>query len=237
MKEDFGMVCLKNSMAAGKQNSFLETLFESLHDAVLFVEADRIFTCNSKALDILGCSAKEELLGNALCQLSPPRQPDGQNSQEKILKESDNLTVGQTIKFEWQFLLRDGSRWDAEVHLRAFQFDGRRLTQAVVHDLTNQRALASERREGRKRLYGIIQSLPTPAFVIDKDHITVFWNKTLEQLSGIRAFEVLGTSNHWRAYHEIEGPCLADMLVDEAYGRISERYDGQCTPSEYIKGA
>ncbi len=215
----------------------MENLFESLHDAVLFVEEDRIFTCNSKALDMWGCATKEELLGNSLSQLSPTLQPDGQNSKVKILKKSDSLTIGQTIKFEWQFLRRDCSRWDAEVHLRAFQFDDRCLTQAVVHDLTDQRALAWERREGRQRLYGIIQSLPTPAFVIDKDHITVFWNKALEQLSGIRAFDVLGTSNHWRAFHDIEGPCLADMLVDEAYDRISERYGGKCTPSEYIKGA
>jgi len=224
-------------MKSGNKDSILETLFESVHDAVLFIEADRICNCNFKALDLWGCMAKEELLGKSFYQLSPMVQPDGGNSLEKILKKRDVLDSEQTVTFEWQFIRRDGARWDAEVHLCAFQFENRRLIQAVVRDLADQGALAQERREGRQRLYGIMQSLPTPAFVIDKDHITVFWNKALEQLSGIRASEVLGTSYHWRAFHKFESPCLADLLVDEAYERIFERYGGQCTPSEYIRGA
>ena len=142
----------------------METLFESIHDAVLFIEADRVLECNSRTLELWGCAAKEQLLGNPLWQLSPTLQPDGRNSKEEIRKKCRALVLEQTIKFEWQFIRLDDLRWDAEVQLHAFEFEDRHLIQAVVRDLTTRTELSLERREGRQRLYSIIQSLPNPAF-------------------------------------------------------------------------
>ena len=47
--------------------------------------------------------------------------------------------------------------------------------------------------ETDQRLYSIIEGSPIPAFMIGKDHKIIYWNKALEELSRIKASEVIGT--------------------------------------------
>ncbi|MEN6422926.1 MAG: PAS domain S-box protein [Smithella sp.] len=55
---------------------------------------------------------------------------------------------------------------------------------------------------GQQSLQSIIGSSPIPAFIIGKDHLIIYWNKALEELSGIKAKEVAGTGQQWRAFYK-----------------------------------
>jgi len=68
---------------------------------------------------------------------------------------------------------------------------------------------------GLQSLQSIIGSTPIPAFIIGKDHLIIYWNKALEELSGIKAREVVGTGQQWRAFYKTARPCMADLLVDK----------------------
>jgi signal transduction histidine kinase len=65
-----------------------------------------------------------------------------------------------------------------------------------------------------KMLQRIIQASPIPTFVIRKDHRVLLWNQALEKLSHIKAEEVIGTNQHWKAYYQEHRPCMADLIVD-----------------------
>jgi PAS domain-containing protein len=54
---------------------------------------------------------------------------------------------------------------------------------------------------GQQSLQSIIGSSPIPAFIIGKDHLIIYWNKALEELSLIHAAEVIGTRQQWRAFY------------------------------------
>ncbi|MGO9415589.1 MAG: PAS domain S-box protein, partial [Syntrophobacteraceae bacterium] len=71
-------------------------------------------------------------------------------------------------------------------------------------------------KDSEQQLRSVIQSYPLPAFVIGKDHKVIYWNKALEEMSKIRANEVVGTDQDWRAFYGTARPCMADLLVDEA---------------------
>jgi PAS domain S-box-containing protein len=90
---------------------------------------------------------------------------------------------------------------------------------------------------GRQSLQSIIGSSPIPAFIIGKDHLVIYWNKALEELSGIKAEEVVGTGQQWRAFYSTERPCMADLLVDEFQKEISHWYTGKFIRSNLIDGA
>ena len=62
---------------------------------------------------------------------------------------------------------------------------------------------------GEQCLHSVIGSSPIPAFVIGKDRYVIYWNRALEELSGIKAEEVVGTRRHWRAFYATERPCMA----------------------------
>lgn len=86
-------------------------------------------------------------------------------------------------------------------------------------------------------LASIIGGSPIPAFVIGRDHRILYWNRALEELSRIRADEVIGTNQQWRAFYARERPCMADLLVDGAQKAIPTWYTGKYIPSKLIDEA
>jgi PAS domain S-box-containing protein len=90
---------------------------------------------------------------------------------------------------------------------------------------------------GRQSLQSIIGSSPIPAFIIGKDHLIIYWNRALEELSGIKAKEVVGTGQQWRAFYKTARPCMADLLVDRFTKKIPQWYSGKFIKSKLITGA
>jgi len=86
-------------------------------------------------------------------------------------------------------------------------------------------------------LMGCIGGSPIPAFVIDREHRIVYWNRALEELSKIRAEEVIGTNQQWRAFYSRQRPCLADLLVDEVVEDIPQWYGKKYLESPLIENA
>lgn len=94
-----------------------------------------------------------------------------------------------------------------------------------------------ERIKSEQRLFSVIQGSPIPTFVIGKDHKVIYWNKALEELSRIKRTEIVGTSQHWRAFYRQERPCMADILVDAAVHDINYWYENKWIKSTLIEEA
>jgi len=92
--------------------------------------------------------------------------------------------------------------------------------------------------DSERRLQSVIHGSPIPTFVIGRDRRILYWNRALEELSGIRAHEVLGSTDHWRAFYRSGArPCLADLLVDQDFEAIESWYAGKCRRSPLIDEA
>lgn len=107
----------------------------------------------------------------------------------------------------------------------------------TLEDITEQKEAETALKESEQRLYRVIQGSPVPTFVIGKDHKVLYWNRALEELSGIKAEDVIGTTQHWKAFYTEERPCMADLLVDGALGEIPRWYDGIYIKSKLIEEA
>jgi len=64
-----------------------------------------------------------------------------------------------------------------------------------------------------------------PTFALDTRHRVIIWNKACEELSGMKASEILGTSNHWQAFYRRERPILADIVIDGDIEDLPKYYD------------
>jgi PAS domain-containing protein/DNA-binding CsgD family transcriptional regulator len=84
---------------------------------------------------------------------------------------------------------------------------------------------------------GILSGSPIPTFMIDVNHRVICWNRALEELSGIRAEEVIGTRQQWRAFYAEKRPCMADLLVAEAFEGIERWYAGKYRKSNLVDEA
>ncbi len=70
----------------------------------------------------------------------------------------------------------------------------------------------------------IIRMSSVPQFLIDRYNCVIAWNRALEQLTGIKYEEILGTSQHGKAFYGVTRPCLADLLMDESFGDMTLWY-------------
>jgi len=91
--------------------------------------------------------------------------------------------------------------------------------------------------ESERVLHSILEGFSIPAFVIDKNHKILYWNRALENLTGVKAADVRGTNQQWRVFYKKERPCMADLLVDSALENVPKWYSGKYQKSDLIEDA
>jgi two-component system cell cycle sensor histidine kinase/response regulator CckA len=90
-------------------------------------------------------------------------------------------------------------------------------------------------RESERRLDATIQGSPIPIFVVEKDRKITYWNKALEEMSGIRADEIIGTTDAWKAFYREERPVLANLLASRNIDEIEVLYPGKYRRSALLE--
>ena len=88
-------------------------------------------------------------------------------------------------------------------------------------------------RESERRMSQIINFLPDATLVIDLDGRVVFWNRKLEEMTGVKAEEILGKGDYEYAipFYGERRPILIDIALkprpesDEVYNRVSRNGD------------
>ncbi len=93
-----------------------------------------------------------------------------------------------------------------------------------ISDIGERRLAEEALRESGQKLSATIQNLPLPMFVVNKEQEILYWNKALEQLSGVKASEVIGTNRAWSACYDEERPVLANLLAEGDPCQVSQWY-------------
>ncbi|MFH1079750.1 MAG: PAS domain S-box protein [Pseudomonadota bacterium] len=109
-----------------------------------------------------------------------------------------------------------------------------------LRDITEQKRAEAALRESERRLADIIDFLPDPTYVIDLEGKLIAWNRAMEEMTGVKAKDILGKGNYEHALHFYgdRRPMMADLVLDpdsikeENYSRferqgkllIAERY-------------
>jgi PAS domain S-box-containing protein len=82
----------------------------------------------------------------------------------------------------------------------------------------------------KRTIEGIIEGSPVPAFVINREHKVIFWNKACTDLTGYAGDEMIGTDKQYMPFYSEKRPVIADLIIDnnvegleKYYGRKSVR--------------
>ena len=201
------------------------TLFEHANDAIFLMDRDVYIDCNKKAPELFGCS-RDELIGSSVADHSPAQQPDGQDSQEKSRRLVARVLHGDPGIFDWRHERSDGKKVDVEVSLTRLGVQGRDHLLAIVRDAEERKRVETALRESARLMTDIISFLPDATFAIDSEGVVVAWNRSMEDLTGITADEMVGKGDYAYAlpFYGERRPILIDLICSHDRTTAS-RYD------------
>jgi PAS domain S-box-containing protein len=129
----------KTAEAALRQSEAkFKTLFETANDAILIMNGKTFSDCNLRAETLFRCG-KNDIVGHSPLDFSPPRQPDGRLSAEKVAGKMQAAVSGLSQVFEWTLVRQDGTTFDAEVSLNRSITPEAEYLQAFVRDITKRK--------------------------------------------------------------------------------------------------
>ncbi|MDM7942188.1 MAG: ATP-binding protein [Hydrogenophaga sp.] len=145
----------------GRKASALEAIkvlrlrqFESspLGMLVMDIRTNRFVDCNEAALRLYGYPSRDAILSKTPLDISTALQPDGRPSGEKGVAYIELARHSGVVVFEWRHLRPDGTEWDGEGYLMAFELDGRPLVQFTMQDISLRKRTEAALQESETRL-------------------------------------------------------------------------------------
>jgi len=96
----------------------------------------------------------------------------------------------------------------------------------ISWDITELKQAEEALRESQQQLADIINFLPDATFVIDREGKVISWNRAIEQMTGIKAEDILGKGNYEYAlpFHGARAPILIDLVL-QRQGEVEARYE------------
>lgn len=100
-----------------------------------------------------------------------------------------------------------------------------RANQELLAEISERKRVEQSLRASQQRQTDIINFLPDPTFAIDQAGRVVAWNQAMEDVSGVRAKDMLGKGDYEYAvpFHGRRRPMLINML-DKDINEIDDKY-------------
>jgi len=207
----------------------------SANDAIALLDRNGVITYWNPAAELLfGAGSGSVFRQNFFSLFSPEKYRNDDKSDLKLFFETATGPFAHKPR-ELQFQKITGEIIQAEISLSTVTIHGVLNAIAVIRDIRER--IETETREREILINEVIQGSPIPQFMLDQNHKIIFWNRALEEHSGIKAEEVIGTNQHWRAFYETQRPCLADLLIDGMIDDIPKWYAGKFNKSRLVRGA
>ncbi|RTL32510.1 MAG: PAS domain S-box protein [Rhodocyclaceae bacterium] len=103
-------------------------------------------------------------------------------------------------------------RW-IELSISHREILGERTVIGCFIDITIRKQAEAAQLQAQQLLTQIIDRDPVPTLVIDARHTVTHWNRACEQVIGIPAGEMVGTTRQWAAFYPSERPIMADLIM------------------------
>ena len=213
---------------------FQQQLIDALPVPVFIKDLEGCYLGCNEAFESFFNRDKEEIIGKSVFEIAPRELANIYKEKDLALLSNPSVQI-----YESSVQYADGSVHDVVFHKATFSKPDGSVGGLIgtFLDVTERKRAEEDLRDSERQLRSIIQGYPLPAFVIGKDHQVVYWNKALEEISKIKANEVVGTREHWRVFYRVAKPCLADLLVDENQEGTVGRHGEKTGKSEVLDEA
>jgi len=210
------------------QLDFLNILLDTIPNPVFFKDREgKYIGCNRALEEMLGIK-RTELVGKTVHDIVPKELADAHSeADEKLLSQKGSRV------YESQLKLADGAMHDLLFYKAVFPGPDGAPGGVIgtIVDISERRRAEFELAEHAEFAVNLIQNSTVPTFVIDSRHCVIIWNRACEELTGVKAYNVVGTNDVGKVFYGHERPVLADFVVDGNFDELINNYSGHARSS------
>lgn len=195
------------------------TLLDYALDAILLARlpGGRVVDLNAVACRLLG-KPRRALLGADLgeCLALPGLTRQLRSGRRN---KSERRLVHTTLRG------LDGKERSLEIQVGTVAMNEGEYAVVVARDVTEQRLAEEELRTAYRQLADILEFLPDPTCVVDREKRVVAWNRALEEITGVSRKDMIGQGDYAYAvpFYGRRQPTLIDLVMLEQW-RIPPEY-------------
>jgi PAS domain S-box-containing protein len=213
--------------------------FRMLSDKVPFglvmIAKDGTFEyVNPSFIEIFGYDLSDVPNGRAFYQRAYPDPTYRHWVKSLWTKDLEGLVTGELESRIFEVICKAGNT--KIIHFRSCKL-GTGAYLMTCEDISTRMRAEQALQDSEEKLKAVVYGSPIPMLMIDRDHKVIYWNRALEELTGVRAEEMIGTNQHWKAFYREERPCMVDLLVDGDAEQLHHWYGSKFTKSELIPDA
>jgi len=199
----------------GHTKAALEYIVEAV---INFDEHGRIVSLNPAATRMFGY-LPHEICNSGITRIIPDLLID-----DRAARGQDETPASPQIPPETVGCRKDGSCFPVEISISAINLEGETSFTTIIHDISERKRVESLMTEQKAFMESLVQNSAVPTFVINAEHRVVIWNRACEELTGIKAQEMLGSDETWRAFYSCKRPTLADVVIDNTIELPAQYY-------------
>jgi PAS domain S-box-containing protein len=120
-----------------------------------------------------------------------------------------------TRGIEYTSMRKDGSTFPAIMFSNPIIRDGKVVgVRGAVIDISDRKGAEEALEESKRRLSEIIDFAPDATFAVDKDGKVIAWNRAIEEMTGVKASDMLGKGNYEYSlpFYGVRRPQLIDLV-------------------------
>lgn len=114
-------------------------IFEGSHDAIILFDGENYLDCNSQTLKMFGVQNPKDYIKFIVEDFSPEFQPNGEKSANLAKDIIQKAFANGYYQFEWLNKSLDGKLFFTEILLTSYSFQGKKIIQANIRDITERK--------------------------------------------------------------------------------------------------
>ncbi len=210
--------------ALRKSELLYRTIVETAPGMLIICDSmGRNLFVSANCRNITGYTQKE-LIGNLVWWV---HEDDTPRMKDLLKNTLENKISGHNVEFKG--IKKDGDIWYGSQSWEPIKDSQGNMIEFVIQtmDITDRKNIEKTLKQSEKRFSHIINDLPDATLVIDPEGVVIAWNKAMEELTGVRAEDMIGKDNYEYAipFYHTRRPILIDLIF-KSDEELAKNYSG-----------
>lgn len=163
-------------------------LVEGSLQGIIAHDGEMLLFANRASAEMFGYESAADQIGRPFVDHIAPEHRDlvRRMAQGRLQDE------GVPDQYEFKGLRKDGSTIWLEARARLVEWDGRKVFQAAIIDITHRKQAEASLQESRRQLAALINGIPSMAWLKDRDHRYIAANEAYAKSAGLTVEQLVG---------------------------------------------